>query len=57
MAQKTIQCVREKECKHSVRFAAVPAPGETNPVIDTLYVNRPHADSAKTLTVTIDIAG
>lgn len=51
---KTITLIRDKDCKHSVRFAA---PKETvDPVVvGSVYVNRPFASGALRIDVTITI--
>ena len=51
----TIPMTRDKECKHSVRFAT---PDEAAPV-STVYVSRelPGIDKAQSITVSVQVTG
>jgi hypothetical protein len=55
MEPTVITMTRDKECKHSVRFAT---PDEAAPV-STVYVSRelPGIDKAQSITVTVQVAG
>jgi hypothetical protein len=48
---------RDKECKHSVRFAAPERqPGEPTPAVENVYVSRQaDVDGVQTVAVTVEI--
>ena len=52
-----IDMVREKECKHSVRFQAANTDPNDPPAIDNAYINRTHPgiNQAKRVRVTLEV--
>lgn len=54
--EKTIEFVREKETKNTVKFEEKAKPGEP-PVIGTLYVQKWFVGAAETVQVTIRVGG
>jgi len=49
----TLNLTRERECKGSVRFKAVPSSPTDEPIVETIYINRPFANEFQVVTLTV----
>jgi len=49
----TLNLTRERECKGSVRFKAVPSSPTDEPIVETIYINRPFSNDLSVVTLTV----